>query len=68
VEIEVVYLAPNAAVAGMVAELLENEEIPVILRPADIPHKGPTGPVEILTAKDKAKEARKIVESYIDSF
>jgi hypothetical protein len=66
-EMKVVYLAPNAAVAGMVAELLENEKIPVILRP-DIPHKGPTGPVEVLTAKEKAKEARKIVESYVDSF
>ncbi len=67
-EIEVVYLAPNSAVAGMVAELLENEEIPVILRPADIPHKGPTGMVEILTAKDKARKARKIAESFVDSF
>ena len=67
-EIEVVYLAPNTAVAGMVAELLENEEIPVILRPADIPHKVATGMVEILTAKEKAKEARQIVESYVDSF
>lgn len=66
-KIEVVYLAPNAAVAGRVAELLEEEGIPVILRP-DIPHKGPAGSVEILSAKDKAKEARKITESFVDSF
>lgn len=58
-----VHTAPNRPIAEMLKGLLEEAGIEIVLRPADVPHMGAAGAVELLAPEGKAEEAVEILRA-----